>query len=514
MDKPPLWGVILVCLLGFSLLGTQVLMRDPPTKTREGITVGIEKTTYRQGELVRFWIYNNRNTTVQLAAKPLPFQIERHTEDGWERVFRPVLRPVFVDLPPGGNKSGGWDQRTSEGTQAPPDRYRVRLSCYTNSGPPVLFYLSFRIIELSASLRSLQSFQLTTASSGQIIPWGIELINARNAEQEVNNGEEASIDVAVIDNGIDYQHPDLDVTWGYNVVNDSEGVENASDPDGHGTHCAGIIAALDNYEGVIGVSPYVDLYAIDAFYWNSTWRRYETNGSLVAEAIRRAVKGNDSTVGTPDDADVISMSIGTYKDYWENFTGLENAVEWAYQQGTVLVAAVGNYIGFSYDVEYPAKFPEVIGVGATNQNDEVAEFSKRGDSIEKLYEVEVAAPGVEIYSTNTTNIDPDGYSYATGTSMACPHVAGTIALIMAAAKEAGKLESLEIGNYNSDGHDTIRGVLHNMCVDIEENGTDLNSGYGRIDAFADDPTLNDKWDGDGLSYTEEIFTYETDPTDN
>ncbi len=331
---------------------------------------------------------------------------------------------------------------------------------------------------------SLSSEKVFTQSGSQDEPWGIERINAIEAAGTV---DESSIDIAVLDSGVDEDHEDLLIDpskgdWMYDELTDEDG--SAPDGDGHGTHCAGIIRALDNSVGVIGVTPNVDLYCIKVLDDNGDGTTYD-----LAAGINQAILGPNGEKGDDDDPEIISMSLEDYPDNPD----IKNAIDSAYDQGIVLVAAAGNDDNY---VTYPGAYSDVIAVAATCYNESVADYSNPG-------QVEVAAPGHWIYSTYKQN----DYRSKIGTSAACPHVAGTIAIIMAEAKEAGKLESLEIGTYYHTGHDTIRGVLHNMCVDIEADGRDDDSGYGRIDAFAD-------WDQDGLSYTEEIFTYETDPYDS
>lgn len=305
--------------------------------------------------------------------------------------------------------------------------------------------------------------------SDQTLPWGIERINGRGAAMEVNDDYESSVDVAIVDTGIDYDHEDLqdNVAWGYDEIDDSSSQADWNDDNGHGTHCAGVVAAVNNTYGVVGVAPNIDLYGIKVL-------DSQGSGTLsdVADGIERAAKGPDGTIDTEDDADVISLSLGASS----GGTELQNAIEYAYNYGSVPVCAAGNDGDgdpSTNEVGYPAKYSEAIAVAATNQDDVTTTFSSEGS------EVEVAAPGKDIYSTYYQN----GYETLDGTSMACPHVAGTVALIIGEDLEDGSRD-LGIGTYDSSGTSTIRGILHDTAIDIETSGIDNYSGYGLIDAYA------------------------------
>jgi subtilisin family serine protease len=238
----------------------------------------------------------------------------------------------------------------------------------------------------------------------QVIPWGIERVNAIEAALAV---DESGVIVAVIDTGMDLDHPDLAARyiWGYDFVNDDASPD---DDHGHGTHCAGTIAGIDNDIGVIGVAPDVGLYIFKALD-----RRGRGSNTDIAASIYAATEGPDGVAGTGDDADVISMSLGGGYS-----SEIEAAVNFALAYDVVVVAATGN--DGAVTPSYPAALPGVIKVGATDIDDNIASFSNRGETI--------LAPGVSVFSTYK------GASYATmsGTSMATPHVAGVCALAWAA----------------------------------------------------------------------------------
>jgi len=272
-------------------------------------------------------------------------------------------------------------------------------------------------------------------------------------------GYNPTIRVAVLDTGVDYQHVDLRGAVTYCIVSlrntrtyyEGTDLKNCADSNGHGTHAAGIIAARLNSRGVAGAAPKVLLYAV---------RVLDASGggyvSDVAKGIVEATKGPDDVAGTDDDADVISMSLGG-----PDSSVLYDAVKYAYSYNVTLVAAAGNE-GASQP-SCPARYPEVIAVGAVDSNYRVPGWSNRNP--------DVVAPGVDILSTWPRN----RYVYASGTSMACPHVSGTVALIQALRLAAGlrKLTPSEIKN-----------VLASTAIDLGARGYDELYGYGLVDALA------------------------------
>ena len=234
---------------------------------------------------------------------------------------------------------------------------------------------------------------------GQTIPWGIERIEAP-AAHSVSIG--TGIGIAIIDTGIDPRHEDLRVVGGYATVNCFPPAKCAAawdDDHGHGTHVAGTAAALDNDRGVLGVAPEANLYAVKVLDRNGggTW-------AGVAEGIIWAA---DQGI------EVLNMSLGG-----GHSSTVQRAVVYAHGEGSLLVASAGNSGGA---VGYPAAYAEVIAVSATDKDDNIASWSSRGE------EVELAAPGVSVYSTLPGN----KYGTYSGTSMASPHVAGVAALVWA-----------------------------------------------------------------------------------
>ncbi|UCD53440.1 MAG: S8 family peptidase, partial [Phycisphaerales bacterium] len=243
----------------------------------------------------------------------------------------------------------------------------------------------------------------------------------------------AGIGVAILDTGIDGSHPDLDGNYagGWDFVNDDA---DPSDDHYHGTHCAGIVAAEKDGTGVVGVAPEADLCALKVL--SSSGSGYTSD---IIAAIQWCVN---------NDVDVISMSLGS--DY--SNTAFEDACQAAYNAGIVLVAAAGNDYsrrGRSEldTVDYPGAYGSVIAVAATDSSKTKASFSSAGP------DVELAAPGVSIKSTI-----PGDYGVLSGTSMACPHVAGVVALV------------LEANPGMSNG--AVRQLLRDTADDLGDSGFD------------------------------------------
>lgn len=292
--------------------------------------------------------------------------------------------------------------------------------------------------KVHASPKPTKPDKETSQPAAQVIPWNMERINAYDgslAERTHGLPSGIGVNVAVMDTGIDMNHPDLNVTGGVNIIN---AVKSPDDDNGHGTHVAGIVAAQDNSIGTVGVAPNVNLYAIKVLD-----RKGSGYTSNVIAGIEWAIE---------NDIKIINMSLGS--DYKSD--SLEVAIGSAAGAGIIVIAAAGND---SSAVDYPAAFDNTIAVSATDQADELANFSSRGP------QVDVAAPGVSIYSTYKNG----EYRTFNGTSMATPHVAGVIALMVE------NEPALDINGIKAD-------KLQAACTDIGKAGKDENFGYGLIDA--------------------------------
>ena len=242
--------------------------------------------------------------------------------------------------------------------------------------------------------------------------------------------------VAILDTGVDYTHPDLvaklltDATGvvGYNAFDKSA---NAQDDHFHGTHCAGIAAAnTNNGVGIAGIAG-----------WNPANPDSQNSIKIMPVKVLNS-GGSGSWEGVADGivwatdhgASVISMSLGGF--FPSQTTG--NAVRYAISKDVVVVAAAGNAsTDFMF---YPAGFPNVLSVAATDSTDTLTWFSNFGRW------VKIAAPGNDIYSC----FPGGGYEYLSGTSMACPHVAGAATLIRAQYPELTNTEVVAALTKNVD----------------------------------------------------------------
>lgn len=269
--------------------------------------------------------------------------------------------------------------------------------------------------------------------------WGTERIGSREA-QEKSTGE--GVKVGILDSGIDVNHEALkeNIEGGEAIVECSPHPhcdEPWDDDHGHGTHVAGTAGSVNKK---IGVATEVELYSIKVLDRNA-------RGSVsdVSEGIIWAAD---------NDMEVINMSLGSSSDSYGNT--IREAVQYANEEGVIQVAAAGNNNLEEDSVVYPAAFEEVIAVSATNENDEMAEFSSIGP------EVELAAPGADIYSA----WEGGRYYEGNGTSMASPHVAGVAALVLA-----------------MEGYETEEEVREHLQETAEDIGFDENKqGYGLVNA--------------------------------
>jgi subtilisin family serine protease len=268
--------------------------------------------------------------------------------------------------------------------------------------------------------------------------WNMPKISAEPA-WDITRGDTGVV-VAVVDTGVDLDHPDLagNVIPGYNVISPG-GLP--QDDNGHGTHVTGIVAAItDNDLGVAGVAGSCRIMPV--------------------KVLNNAGEGTDYDVATgiqwaaDNGARIINMSLGG-PDY---SYALAVAVNYAYERNVLIIAAAGND-GLE-SILYPAALPHVMAVGATDKTDGRASFSNYGDALD------IVAPGVNVFSTLWNN----SYTYLSGTSMATPHVAGVAALVLSLHPE-----------YTNDQAEK---VLKAGCVDLGNPGWDPYYGYGRVDALA------------------------------
>ena len=283
--------------------------------------------------------------------------------------------------------------------------------------------------------------------------WGLDKINAQKV-WDINSND-APPAVAIVDTGVNVEHADLksNVVSGYNVI---DGTTDVADDCGHGTHIAGIAAAVTNngtgIAGVSGNSKIVPVKVLDK----------DGNGysSDIALGIKWAADQN---------VKIINLSLGgsSYDNY------LKEAVEYATKKGCIVVAAAGNK--GSYRPTYPAAFEDVIAVTAVDNDDQLCNFSNFGRY------VDIAAPGLDIYSTSKDG----GYEYRSGTSMACAFVSGTIALVWGGAPEKTPKEIQEIIKASANKVD----ISPIITYDIGSGVIDAYSAYKMAKEETSDQSL-------------------------
>ncbi|MFZ5987595.1 MAG: S8 family peptidase [Bacillota bacterium] len=273
-----------------------------------------------------------------------------------------------------------------------------------------------------------------------------ELYGLKNMQCEkvwdITMGED--VVVAVLDTGVDYNHPDMKENmwkdengrYGYDFSDDDE---DSMDYDLHGTHVAGTIAAVgNNGMGVIGVAPKVKIMALKVFP--------QAFDSVLARALKYAVDNG---------ARIISNSWGPRSRRPRNLI-VEQALDYVYEKGAIAVFSAGNE---NDETRYysPANYSKTIAVGAVDANDKRAEFSNYDEL------VDVAAPGVDILSLKAHS---DSYTNMDGTSMAAPHVSGLVALLLSKKPDL-----------------TFEQVMKILKESADEIQTDKYVGSGRVNAY-------------------------------
>ncbi len=284
--------------------------------------------------------------------------------------------------------------------------------------------------------------------------------NLKNKYSENITGKD--INIAILDTGIDYTHPDLLNNYidGYDFVNNDN---DPMDDHGHGTHCAGIIAGTgvnSNYE-YIGVAPDVNLYA------------YKVLDSQGSGDLNNYIAGLEAAVdpdrdGDPSDhVDIISISFGTEKPGSPDDIFSFKADE-IVDLGIVVVAAAGNYGPDTNSIASPGCSLKTITVGSIDKNGLISESSSRGPVVlndSTFIKPDIVAPGVGIKST----FPGGGYVVMSGSSMACPHVAGVAALVLQVFPHLKPEE--------------VKQIIRRFSVDLGVIGDDNFYGSGRIDVL-------------------------------
>lgn len=267
--------------------------------------------------------------------------------------------------------------------------------------------------------------------------WGQQYgLSAIHAPQgwDLETGSTAVV-IAIIDTGVDLVHPDLasKLVPGYDFVNDDSVPQ---DDNGHGSHVAGIAAASSNNDtGISGVS------------WGARIMPVKVLNASASGTFADAAAG---IIWAADNgAHIINLSLGG-SSHSQIF---QDAIDYAYGKGVMLIASSGN-AGSGF-ILYPARFPNVMAVGATDSNNVLAGFSNYGP------ELDVVAPGVNIYSTGL-----GAYYYNSGTSMAAPFVSG--------------LASILRGMPGSGSPANLAWTIKSTALDLGVLGNDIYYGDGLI----------------------------------
>ena len=309
--------------------------------------------------------------------------------------------------------------------------------------------------------------------------WHLKQTRLDDALSILNKSDGEEIRVAVIDTGVDKDHPDLKdvLVEGYNAI---DGSSNTDDKNGHGTHCAGIIAGQANSaKSARGVASGAKVKIIPI-------KVLGDNGSGSSDAIDKGIRW----AVEKGRADVISMSLGgglEFKDV-QKAGGLNNPIlKEAIDKGVVVIVAAGNEScalggkcsqpGFLTDTNYkeytvvPCSQEGTICVGATDPNEALAKYSNFSSQKSANYrtQADVNAPGTMIYST--WPVEQGSYKAISGTSMATPYVAGVVALLKANAPDKAKINQ-----------EAARAALKSGLV--FEDSAKAKSGTGRVDLYA------------------------------
>ncbi|MCY8147211.1 S8 family serine peptidase [Bacillus inaquosorum] len=296
---------------------------------------------------------------------------------------------------------------------------------------PDILYVENNVSFTAAGSTDFKVLSDGTDTSDNFEQWNLEPIQVKQAWKAGLTGKDVKI--AVIDSGIS-PHDDLSIAGGFSAVSYTSSYK---DDNGHGTHVAGIIGAKHNGYGIDGIAPEAQIYAVKAL---------DQNGSGDLQGL---LQGIDWSIA--NGMDIVNMSLGTTSDSQI----LHDAVDKAYEQGVLLVAASGND-GNGKPVNYPAAYSSVVAVSATNEKNQLASFSTTGD------EVEFSAPGTNITSTYLNQF----YATGSGTSQATPHAAAMFALL----KQRDPAES----------NVQLRASMQKNIVDLGTTGRDQQFGYGFI----------------------------------
>ncbi len=269
-----------------------------------------------------------------------------------------------------------------------------------------------------------------------------------------------SIGIAVVDQGIDYQHQDLALQFdplnkGYDFIeNDNDPLpDNNTTTDFHGTHVAGIISAtMNNLIGIAGVGNF-RLYSYRVCDVNGNCSDYNVASGIIMASKNPNIRVINLSLGSSSSSNIVKEAIDT-----------------AIKYNKIIVAAAGNDGSF---VNYPAAYDSVIAVGAWDTTSQKASFSSFGK------ELDIMAPGVWILSTIPSNLQAtnscgngevlNGYACLSGTSMAAPFISGVVGLILSINPNL---------NFNQ-----VKEILCSTAEDVESSDFDNRTGCGLVNVY-------------------------------
>lgn len=302
------------------------------------------------------------------------------------------------------------------------------------------FSLPKIIVNKEAS--NLSALQQIKEQTRERVDWAGAILDIPSIWQQTQG---AGVKVAILDTGIDTDHPDLASAIVDTKDFTGDGIE---DVNGHGTHCAGVVGARLNGVGFVGVAPQSQLLIAKVLGNDGTGA-----SEWVTDGIYWAVEQG---------ANILSMSLGASVSSPEIY----KAIQYALYHGVFVICAAGNEGSLTTNsIGYPGRYGGVITVAAHDQNGNPSGFSSRGG------EVDLMAPGSDIWSTYK-----DGsYQSLSGTSMATPFVAGLAALI------AAKHHASDSNNTPLLNNEDMKNHLLSMAA--HPGYHDNQSGYGPLQPF-------------------------------
>jgi subtilisin family serine protease len=278
------------------------------------------------------------------------------------------------------------------------------------------------------------------ASKKQIVPWSYKKLGITKT-WKFTKGK--NVKIAILDSGIDLNHPDLKHANIIKTINFIEPNKPALDETGHGTFITGIIAAQNNNFGIVGIAPEAEIYILKILN-----KKLEGKVDSVIRALDWCVKNK---------INIVNMSFSTSSDNPK----LRNAILKATKHGIIIVASARN--SFGSKAGFPASYPEAISVASVNYKNQISQFSAQG-------KIDFCSYGENILSTTVNK----NYKIASGNSVAAAHLTGMIVLILSKPEKWGLNPKYGINK------DKIYNVLIKLSKDLGEKGKDNIFGYGLV----------------------------------